>query len=71
MKNEIHFVGTFLIVRTLWGIGIHLTEGSAPLRYQGKPPHREAPWHAYKHGCLQSWICNLQLSDCDEDIPGY
>ena len=49
----------------------HLTQGSTPLRYQGKPPHREAPWHAYKHGSPQSWICYQLLLDFDEDIPGY
>ena len=55
--------------RTLWGIGSHLAGGSTPLRCQGKPAHREAPWPAYmyKHGSLQSWICYLQVSDCDEE----
>ena len=66
----LYFLSYFYIA-SLWGIGSNLTEGSIPLRYQGKPPHREAPWLAYKQGSLQSWISNLQSSDCDEDIPGY
>ena len=49
----------------------NLTGDSTSLCRKGNPPHWDAHWPAYQYGSLQSWICNLQLSDCGEAIPEY